>query len=71
MARFLGLAFVGVIAVALLHCAVEATVHVVGDNQGWKIPQPADAYETWTSGKTFMVGDILSKCFHLLINPLN
>lgn len=68
MDRFMRLAFVGVIAVALLQCAAAATNHVVGDSEGWTVPSTAGAYETWATGKTFMVGDTLSKCFHILIN---
>ncbi|KAJ0076361.1 hypothetical protein Patl1_34518 [Pistacia atlantica] len=60
MARFMSLAFVGVITVALLQCAAAATDHVVGDSLGWKVPSTTNAYETWVDGKTFMVGDTLT-----------
>ncbi|XP_031259763.1 cucumber peeling cupredoxin-like [Pistacia vera] len=60
MARFMSLAFVGVIAVALLQCAAAATDHVVGDGEGWKVPSTTNVYENWAAGKTFMVGDILT-----------
>jgi len=35
-----------------------ATLHTVGDSSGWAIG--AD-YSSWTSGKTFAVGDTLGK----------
>ncbi|XP_047974932.1 cucumber peeling cupredoxin-like [Salvia hispanica] len=36
------------------------TVHIVGDNMGWRIPTSTSvSYSNWASGKTFMVGDIL------------
>ncbi|XWS16460.1 hypothetical protein CRYUN_Cryun34aG0089700 [Craigia yunnanensis] len=36
------------------------TVHVVGDDLGWKVPSNgATAYSTWVANKRFMVGDIL------------
>ena len=53
---------VGVVAVVMVQCAAAQTVHVVGDNIGWTIPQNgAEGYTTWASNKTFMLGDILSK----------
>jgi hypothetical protein len=38
-----------------------ATVYTVGDSSGWTI---GTDYSTWTSGKTFAVGDSLGK-FHI------
>ncbi|KAE8099953.1 hypothetical protein FH972_017896 [Carpinus fangiana] len=48
-----------VCALVLLLCMIVpslATVHTVGDSGGWTLS--AD-YSTWTSGKTFVVGDSL------------
>ncbi|OMP00069.1 Plastocyanin-like protein [Corchorus olitorius] len=60
MARFMCMAFVGIIAVALMQCAVAQTVHVVGDNLGWTVPSTgASAYTTWATNKRFVVGDTL------------
>lgn len=51
----------GVVAAVLLQCTTAQTVHVVGDNIGWTIPQGgAQAYQTWAASKQFVVGDILS-----------
>ena len=65
MEKFASMAFVGVIAVALLmECAAAQTVHVVGDSMGWSIPTSggAGAYNNWAATKNFVVGDVLSKC---------
>jgi len=35
-----------------------ATVYTVGDSEGWGIGVD---YSTWTSGKTFVIGDRLGK----------
>jgi hypothetical protein len=35
-----------------------ATVHTIGDSGGWTLGVD---YSTWTSGKTFVVGDSLGK----------
>ncbi|OMO54331.1 Plastocyanin-like protein [Corchorus capsularis] len=60
MARFMCMAFVGIIAVALMQCAAAQTVHVVGDNLGWTVPSTgASAYSTWAGNKRFVVGDTL------------
>ena len=61
MARFMSMAFVGVIiAVALMPFTAAKKVHVVGNEMGWKIPpNGATAYSTWAASKRFMVGDIL------------
>ena len=57
---------VGVVAAVMVQCAAAQTVHMVGDNIGWTIPQNgAEGYTTWVSNKTFALGDILSK---VLIN---
>ncbi|XP_075664746.1 umecyanin-like [Castanea sativa] len=51
----------GVVAAVLLQCTTAQTVHVVGDNIGWTIPQGgAQAYQTWAASKQFVVGDILT-----------
>ena len=56
----------GVVAAVLLQCTTAQTVHVVGDNIGWTIPQGgAQAYQTWAASKQFVVGDILSMIFYL------
>ncbi|XP_009760367.1 basic blue protein-like [Nicotiana tabacum] len=51
----------GALAVANLVQDITAqTVHVVGDNIGWTIPNNgAVAYTNWAAGKTFSVGDTL------------
>ncbi|KAH7866578.1 hypothetical protein Vadar_022232 [Vaccinium darrowii] len=50
----------GVVAAILLHCAAAQTTYVVGDSLGWTIPSNgAEAYISWASNKTFMVGDSL------------
>lgn len=61
MARFSSVAF-GFVVVVLLQCAAAQTVHVVGDNLGWGIlTGGAQAYTDWANGKSFVVGDVLSK----------
>ncbi|XVE52216.1 hypothetical protein DITRI_Ditri02bG0105200 [Diplodiscus trichospermus] len=61
MARFMSIAFVGIIiAVALVQFTAAQTVHVVGDDLGWTVPQNgASTYSNWAANKRFMVGDIL------------
>ncbi|XP_031388529.1 mavicyanin-like [Punica granatum] len=45
---------------ALLQCGVAQTVHVVGDDLGWVIPQGgASAYDAWAASKKFVIGDTL------------
>lgn len=45
--------------------AFAQTVHIVGDNMGWRIPTSTSvSYSNWASGKTFMVGDILGTWIH-------
>jgi hypothetical protein len=63
MAMFnIGVTF-GFAMMVLFQRSVAQTVYVVGDNDGWTVPQAgAQAYITWASGKNFMVGDTLSKC---------
>ncbi|KAJ7956718.1 blue copper protein-like [Quillaja saponaria] len=40
--------------------ATESTTYTVGDESGWTIsPRGAAFYESWASGKTFSVGDVL------------
>ncbi|KAI8544307.1 hypothetical protein RHMOL_Rhmol08G0286300 [Rhododendron molle] len=54
------LALFGVVAAVMLQCAAAQTVHVVGNTLGWTVPQNgAEAYVSWASNKTFVVGDIL------------
>ncbi|CAL1377788.1 unnamed protein product [Linum trigynum] len=68
MARLSGLggscspvAAAAAIFILLVNTAAAQTVHVVGDNMGWTVPQGgAQAYATWATGKTFAVGDILT-----------
>ncbi|XP_028794183.1 blue copper protein [Neltuma alba] len=36
-----------------------AVTYTVGDKTGWTVPSSQAFYKTWTSGKTFKVGDIL------------
>ncbi|PSS07509.1 Cucumber peeling cupredoxin like [Actinidia chinensis var. chinensis] len=67
MERLMSMLVVGVVAVVMVQCAAAQTVHVVGDNIGWTIPQNgAEGYTTWASNKTFMLGDIL--IFNFLTN---
>jgi hypothetical protein len=50
-----------VCALVLLLCMIVpslATVHTIGDSGGWTLGVD---YSTWTSGKTFVVGDSLGK----------
>ncbi|OIT31643.1 PREDICTED: cucumber peeling cupredoxin-like [Nicotiana attenuata] len=51
----------GALAVAsLVQDTTAQTVHVVGDNIGWTMPNNgAVAYTNWAAGKTFSVGDTL------------
>lgn len=53
-----------VFAVVLVLCMMVpslATVYTIGDSSGWTL---GSDYSTWTSGKTFAVGDSLGK-FHI------
>ncbi|KAL9405572.1 hypothetical protein Peur_002544 [Populus x canadensis] len=61
MAMFnIGVTF-GFAMMVLFQRSVAQTVYVVGDNDGWTVPQAgAQAYITWASGKNFMVGDTLT-----------
>ena len=46
----------------LLQYAEAQKQHVVGGDQGWKIPSEDPAlYENWAKKEKFSVGDILSK----------
>lgn len=49
---------------AALICNCHATTYMVGDSPGWDISTDLD---TWPTGKTFYVGDVLgefvSHCF--------
>ncbi|KAI8544306.1 hypothetical protein RHMOL_Rhmol08G0286200 [Rhododendron molle] len=54
------LALFGVVAAVMLQCAAAQTEHVVGGTSGWTIPQNgAEAYVSWASNQTFVVGDTL------------
>ena len=57
-----GLGFVlGFLAVVFLQHATAQTVHVVGDNTGWTVPQDGPAfYSGWAANKNFRVGDSLT-----------
>ncbi|KAB2028936.1 hypothetical protein ES319_D05G130100v1 [Gossypium barbadense] len=62
MARFIMciLFFVIINAVALMQFTAAQTVHVVGDDLGWTVPQNgATAYSNWAASKRFLIGDIL------------
>ncbi|OWM69628.1 cucumber peeling cupredoxin-like [Punica granatum] len=51
---------VGAVLAALLQCGIAQTVHVVGDDLGWVIPQGgASSYDAWAASKTFVIGDTL------------
>ncbi|KAK6915045.1 Phytocyanin domain, partial [Dillenia turbinata] len=45
---------------AVLQCAVAETTYVVGDSLGWRVPSDTSTYSNWASGKTFLIGDILT-----------
>ncbi|MBA0866704.1 hypothetical protein Goshw_023555 [Gossypium schwendimanii] len=52
--------FVIINAVALMQFTAAQTVHVVGDDLGWTVPQNgATAYSNWAASKRFLIGDIL------------
>jgi hypothetical protein len=53
--------FVVLGAVSLLLRGSEAVDHEVGDTTGWKSPSSTSFYSDWASGKTFALGDTLSK----------
>ncbi|KAF7839632.1 blue copper protein-like [Senna tora] len=36
-----------------------SVTYTVGDKTGWVIPSSASSYQTWASGKSFKVGDVL------------
>ncbi|KAJ8536226.1 hypothetical protein K7X08_034627 [Anisodus acutangulus] len=61
MDKMLCLIIFGALAVAsMMQDAKAQTVHVVGDNMGWTIPNNgASAYTSWAAGKIFRVGDTL------------
>ncbi|TKY64568.1 Blue copper protein [Spatholobus suberectus] len=44
----------------LQYAQAQIRVHVVGDDQGWRIPQDASTYQNWASDKNFTIGDILA-----------
>ncbi|KAG9128598.1 hypothetical protein Leryth_027590 [Lithospermum erythrorhizon] len=49
-----------VAALAMLGTTTAQTTHQVGEATGWVVPPgSAAAYASWTSTKTFRVGDIL------------
>ncbi|XP_009763449.1 cucumber peeling cupredoxin-like [Nicotiana tabacum] len=52
--------FVALAVTSLVQDSTAQTVHVVGDNIGWTIPNNgAAAYTNWAAGKTFRIGDTL------------
>ncbi|KAF7135910.1 hypothetical protein RHSIM_Rhsim08G0213500 [Rhododendron simsii] len=58
--RMVVVALFGVVAAVMLQCAAAQTAHVVGDSSGWIVPpNGAQAYVSWASDKTFVVGDTL------------
>ncbi|KAG7573179.1 Phytocyanin domain [Arabidopsis suecica] len=63
----------GLLIVALsLFSVVRATsIYEVGDSNGWTTTVGVDYYKTWSSSKTFYVGDVLifqyNKTFHNLM----
>ncbi|KAF7135814.1 hypothetical protein RHSIM_Rhsim08G0213300 [Rhododendron simsii] len=58
--RMVVVALFGVVAAVMLQCAAAQTAHVVGDSSGWIVPpNGAQAYVSWASNKTFVVGDTL------------
>ncbi|KAL6334126.1 hypothetical protein AAG906_004557 [Vitis piasezkii] len=60
MARLMSMAVIVAVLAAMLHYSAAQTVHVVGDNTGWTVPQGGAAtYTSWASGKQFVVGDTL------------
>ncbi|KAA8540494.1 hypothetical protein F0562_024587 [Nyssa sinensis] len=65
MDRLMSFVIVGVIAAVMIQCAAAQTEYVVGDSLGWAVPpNGAQAYTTWASSKTFVVGDILTFNFN-------
>lgn len=59
----------GLIAVVFVHHATAQTIHVVGDSDGWTVPQGGAAlYSDWASRNNFSVGDSLST--DLLSDPI-
>ncbi|XP_009624033.1 cucumber peeling cupredoxin-like [Nicotiana tabacum] len=61
MDKLLCMIVFGALAVAsLVQDTTAQTVHVVGNNIGWTIPNNgAAAYTNWAAGKTFRIGDTL------------
>lgn len=58
MAKLLPICIVLVLGAVALTC--NATTYTVGDNSGWDVSTNLD---TWATGKTFTVGDILGKFY--------
>lgn len=44
-----------------------ATVYTVGGSSGWAL---GTDYSTWTTGKTFLVGDSLGECLAAMTSSL-
>ncbi|XP_060205151.1 cucumber peeling cupredoxin-like [Lycium barbarum] len=61
MDKMLCMFFFGALAISsLVQDATAQTVHMVGDNIGWAVPNTgAAAYKNWADGKTFRIGDTL------------
>ncbi|XP_010654797.1 cucumber peeling cupredoxin isoform X2 [Vitis vinifera] len=50
MARLISMAVIVAVLAAMLHYSAAQTVHVVGDNTGWTVPQGGAAtYTSWAS----------------------
>ena len=61
------MAVIVVVLAAMLHYSAAQTVHVVGDNTGWTVPQGGAAtYTSWASGRQFVVGDTLGNKLYAL-----
>lgn len=46
---------------AMAAVANAATTHVVGGDEGWRVPTNETFYDMWAADKTFNVGDKLGK----------
>ena len=58
MGSLMGLIGSVIVVIAVLaQCTAAETTYIVGDSAGWTVR----SYDSWLSGKTFAVGDKLSK----------
>jgi hypothetical protein len=62
--------FVVLGAVSLLLRGSEAVDYQVGDGTGWRSPSSTSFYSDWASGKTFALGDTLSKLAYTYKTPI-